>query len=131
MKWIRILLTNSNWIRIFIRFKFDLTFYFSPKVELQLKFEFEFEYQVWIRAKFRFFCLVEIRIFRIKIETRSIFVFTHAPGSSAYNQVERRMAPLSKDTSGLVLPFDIHGSHLNRSNKTIDEELERKNFKGV
>jgi len=61
----------------------------------------------------------------------TIFVFTHAPGSSAYNQVERRMAPLSKDTSGLVLPFDIHGSHLNRSNKTIDEELERKNFKGV
>ena len=32
-----------------------------------------------------------------------LWVFTHAPGNSAYNEVERRMAPLSKQTSGNVL----------------------------
>ena len=56
------------------------------------------------------------------------FVFTHAAGSSAYNPVERRMAPLSKDTAGLILPFDTFGKHLDGSNKTIDETLEKKNF---
>ena len=38
------------------------------------------------------------------------------------------MAPLSKDTAGIVLPFDTFGSHLDGSNKTIDIELEKKNF---
>ena len=45
--------------------------------------------------------------------------------------VERRMAPLSKDTSGIILPFDTFGSHLNSSNKTIDPILEEKNFKAA
>ena len=57
-----------------------------------------------------------------------IFIFNNAPGYSAYNKVERRMAPLSKDTSGIILPFDTFGSHLNSSNKTIDLEREKKNF---
>ena len=57
-----------------------------------------------------------------------IFVATHAPGHSAFNQVERRMAPLSRDLAGLVLPHDHYGSHLNASGKTIDAELELKNF---
>ena len=35
-----------------------------------------------------------------------IFAFCNAPGFSAYNRVERRMAPLSKDATGIVLPFD-------------------------
>ena len=61
----------------------------------------------------------------------ALFVFTHAPGSSAYNPVERRMAPLSRDTAGLTLPFDTFGSHLNSSNETTDIELEKKNFKGM
>lgn len=29
-----------------------------------------------------------------------IFIFTNAPGRSAYNRVERRMAPLSRELSG-------------------------------
>ena len=33
----------------------------------------------------------------------AVFVFIHAPGSSAYNPVERRMAPLTKDTAGYPL----------------------------
>ena len=36
----------------------------------------------------------------------AIFVFTHAPGSSAYNPVEWRMTPLPKDTAGVILPFE-------------------------
>jgi hypothetical protein len=57
-----------------------------------------------------------------------IFVFSNAPGFSAFNKVERRMAPLSRDTAGIILPFDKFGSHLDNSNRTIDEELEKKNF---
>ena len=41
------------------------------------------------------------------------------------------MAPLSKDTAGIILPFDTFGSHLNSSNKTIDLELEKKNFEAA
>ena len=58
----------------------------------------------------------------------AVFVFTHTPGSSAYNPVERRMAPLSKDTAGIILLFDNFRNHLDASNKTIDSELEIKNF---
>ena len=57
-----------------------------------------------------------------------IFVFSNAPGFSAFNKVERRMAPLSRDTAGIILPFDKFGSHLDNSNKTVDTELEKKNF---
>ena len=53
----------------------------------------------------------------LKYNLDALFVFTHAPGSSAYNPAERKMAPLSKDTAGLVLPFDIFGTHLNASNE--------------
>ena len=58
----------------------------------------------------------------------AVFVFTHAPGSSAYNPVEKRMAPLSKDTAGIILPF---GNHLDASNKTIDLNLEIKFFEAA
>lgn len=58
-------------------------------------------------------------------------VFTNAPGMSAYNPIERRMAPLSKALSGLVLPYDTFGSHLDSSKRTINAELERKNFKSA
>ena len=61
----------------------------------------------------------------------AVFVFTHAPGSSAYNPVERRKAPLSNDTAGIILPFDTFGNHLDASNKTIDSTLEIKNFEAA
>ena len=56
---------------------------------------------------------------------------THAPGSSAYNPVERRITLLSKHTAGIILPFDTFGNHLDASNKTIDSELEIKNFEAT
>ena len=48
---------------------------------------------------------------------------------SAYNYVERRMAPLSKELAGLVLPHDTCGTHLDSRQRTIDDELEKMNFK--
>ena len=53
---------------------------------------------------------------------------THAPGFSAYNYVERRIASLSRALAGVVIPHDSYGSHLNPRGKTVDAELEKKNF---
>ncbi|KAF6035822.1 hypothetical protein EB796_005872 [Bugula neritina] len=58
----------------------------------------------------------------------AVFCITNAPGRSAFNPVERRMAPLSHDLAGLILPHDHYGSHLNAAGKTIDPDLEIKNF---
>ena len=41
------------------------------------------------------------------------------------------MAPLSKDTSSVILPFNTYGTHLDASNKTIDMQLEIKNSKAA
>ena len=53
---------------------------------------------------------------------------TNAAGLSAFNPCERRMAPLSHDLAGIVLPHDIYRIHLHGSGKSIDEDLERRNF---
>ena len=53
----------------------------------------------------------------------------NASGLSAYNPVERRLAPLSKAGSGVVLPHDTHGSHLDSAGNTTDLDLEKRNFK--
>ena len=55
------------------------------------------------------------------------FVLTNAPGQSAFNRVERH-ASLSRELSGVVLPHDHFGSHLDSSGKTIDDDLEIQNF---
>lgn len=56
-----------------------------------------------------------------------MMTITNAPGCSAFNPVERRMFHLSKQITGLILPAEQLGSHLSNG-KTIDEELEKKNF---
>lgn len=53
---------------------------------------------------------------------------TNAPHRSAFDRVERRMAPLSRALSGIILPHNFHGDHLNSQKDTIDAELELKNF---
>lgn len=63
-----------------------------------------------------------------KYDLDAIFLVTNAPGRSDFNKVERRMAPLSRELAGLILPHDSYGSHLNDSGKTIDSSLERDNF---
>ena len=58
-----------------------------------------------------------------------LLISTHAPDFSSYNQVERRMAPLSKALAGLLLPYDTFGNHLDSQGRTIEVELEKHNFK--
>ncbi|CAF3242012.1 unnamed protein product [Rotaria sp. Silwood2] len=69
-----------------------------------------------------------IRKFK-KYNLDALFVLTHAPGQSAYNIVERRMAPLSHDLAGLILPHDYFGSHLTESGVTTNVDLEKLNFR--
>lgn len=59
----------------------------------------------------------------------AVFIVTNAPGRSAFNRVERRMAPLSRELTGVVLPHDSFGTHLDSSGRTLDENLEKDNFK--
>ncbi|CAF3380058.1 unnamed protein product [Rotaria socialis] len=72
--------------------------------------------------------VANIRKFK-KYNLDALFVLTYAPGQSAYNIVESRMAPLSHDLAGLVLPHDYYGSHLNDSGVTINVDLEKLNFR--
>ena len=51
-----------------------------------------------------------------------------AAGLSAFNPVERRMAPLSHDLPGIILQHDSYGNHLDESGKTVDLDLEKQNF---
>ena len=71
---------------------------------------------------------VAIRNF-LKYKLDALFLATNAPRRSAFNRVERRMAPLSRELAGLVLPHDHYGSHLNDKLQTADVELEKKNFR--
>lgn len=63
-----------------------------------------------------------------KHDLDAYFIATNAPGRSAFNRVERRMAPLSRELTGLILDHQHFGSHLNSQNKTTDVELEKRNF---
>jgi len=57
-----------------------------------------------------------------------MIIATNAPGRSAFNRVERQMAPLSRQLAGLILPHEHYGTHLNGDGKTVDEELEKSSF---
>jgi len=59
----------------------------------------------------------------------ALFVYTNAPGNSAFNEVERRLAHLSKRAAGLVLQHNHYGNHLDGNGRTIDKELELSNFR--
>ena len=58
-------------------------------------------------------------------------IATHAPGSSAYNPIERQIAPLLKGTASIIFLFYTLGNHLDASNKIIDLNLEIKNFQAA
>ena len=76
-------------------------------------------YQKKIACAINYFC---------KFDLNAMCVATNAPGRSAYNRVERRMAPLSHDLAGLILPHDHFGTHLDSQGRTTDRELELSNF---
>ncbi len=48
----------------------------------------------------------------LKHDLDAMFIVTNATGRSALNRAERRMAPLSRELSGLILPHDRYGTHL-------------------
>lgn len=58
----------------------------------------------------------------------ALFIATHAPHQSASNPVKQRVAPLSRDLCGVILPHDTYGLHLDGSGRTIDLDLELKIF---
>lgn len=63
-----------------------------------------------------------------KYDLDAVLVGTNAPGRSAFNRVERRMAPLSRSVVGIILPHNHYGTHLDSQGRTIDDDLEKKNF---
>ncbi|KAJ8940658.1 hypothetical protein NQ314_010633 [Rhamnusium bicolor] len=71
-------------------------------------------------GKVIFYAIQHFRDFNLD----ALFVVTNAPGRSAYNRVERRMAPLSHELAGLILPHEHYGSHLDSYGKTVDKDLE-------
>ena len=56
----------------------------------------------------------------------ALFIAANAPGRSAFNRVERKMAPLSRELSGLILPHDHYGSRLDKKGNIVDPQLEKK-----
>ncbi|CAF0847934.1 unnamed protein product [Adineta steineri] len=64
-----------------------------------------------------------------KYNLDAFFIITQAPGQTSLNIVERRLANLSQNLTGLVLPHDYFGTHLNISGLTIDAEVEKMNIK--
>lgn len=64
-----------------------------------------------------------------KYNLDALFIVNQAPGQALFNTVERRLAPLSHDLAGLILPHDHFGTHLNDLGLTEHAELEKSNFK--
>ena len=58
----------------------------------------------------------------------TIWMRYYAPGLSAYNQVERSMAPLRKALSIIKFLNETFGMHLDSLRKSIDANLEQRNF---
>ena len=58
----------------------------------------------------------------------ALFLVNDAPGQSASNRAERRLATMSHQLSDLVIPHDRCGSHLDEEGRTINKELQVENF---
>ena len=61
-------------------------------------------------------------------DLNAFFLATNASGRSAFNRIESQMVKFSQELSGIILPHNKCGSHLNLKRETIDPELEKKNF---
>jgi len=69
-----------------------------------------------------------------KFKTYNLDAFilvTQAPGQSNFNISQRRLAILAQDLTGLVLPHNHFGTHLNISGLTVDADQEKLNFKKI
>ena len=63
------------------------------------------------------------------LELVTLILVSLPAGYSPFSPCERRMAPLSKQLTTVVLDHKHYGNHLDSSKKTVDDSLERKNFK--
>lgn len=64
-----------------------------------------------------------------KYNLDALIMVTPAAGQSLFNIAERRLALLSHDLPGLVLPDYYYGTHLDENGVTIDADIEKENFK--
>ena len=72
---------------------------------------------------------LRVAVFLFKYLGLDVYIHaTNAAGLSAFNPCERRMAPLTHALVGLILEAFRFGNHLDASGKTIDVEMEEKNF---
>ena len=62
------------------------------------------------------------------LDPDALVIALHPEGYSAFNPVERRMAPLSRELIGVIFDHQHYGMHLNSAKKTIDLALEKRNF---
>ncbi|KZS06552.1 Uncharacterized protein APZ42_029949 [Daphnia magna] len=60
-------------------------------------------------------------------DLHALFVATNTPGKRAFNQVERKIEPLSRELSGRIISHDRFCSHLDERRCPIDEEFEMQN----
>ena len=61
-------------------------------------------------------------------DLHAYFIATQAPGRSGFSRMERRIADLSKELSGIILEHDYFDTHLDNNNNAADEEVEFKTF---
>ena len=54
----------------------------------------------------------------------ALFLATNVSGRNAFNRTKRRIAPISREMNGLILPHETFGSHLDGNGKTIDDAFE-------
>ena len=64
----------------------------------------------------------------IDLNLDALLIALHPEGWSAFNPVERRMAPLSRELIGVIFDHQHFGNHLNSAKVTVDVELEKRNF---
>jgi hypothetical protein len=64
-----------------------------------------------------------------KYNLDALIIVNQAPGQTLFSVVQRRLAPMSQDLAGLILPHDHFGTHLNDNGLTEEAELEKENFK--
>ena len=64
----------------------------------------------------------------LDLDLDAVVIGLHPEGYSAFNPVERRMAPLSRELVGVIFDHQHYDVHLSSKKETIDDELERRNF---
>ena len=64
----------------------------------------------------------------VDLDLDCLVIALHPEGYSAFNPVERRMAPLSRELIGVIFDHEHFGCHLNSAKKTVNLELEERNF---